>query len=113
MGHFNGYYENIPLDNKTIDQSVLNILERQKTNPLPWNGQFSPQLVQILLDHYSKSSDIIYDPFLGSGTTLLEAGEQHKEAYGTEINYAAVCLSKIYEFINYSHSQRLDIIKKF
>ncbi|MDR3155157.1 MAG: hypothetical protein LBW85_13040, partial [Deltaproteobacteria bacterium] len=39
--------------------------------------------------------------------------EQHKEAYGTEINYAAVCLSKIYEFINYSHSQRLDIIKKF
>ncbi|MDR1106762.1 MAG: site-specific DNA-methyltransferase [Treponema sp.] len=113
MGHFNGFFENIPLDNNSIEQNLLNIDNRYKTNPLPWNGQFSPQLVQVLLNYYSKSVDTIYDPFLGSGTTLLEAGELHRQTYGTDINYAAICLSKIYELINYDFAYRILLVNEF
>jgi hypothetical protein len=113
MGHFNGFFENMPLDNRAIDQNLLNIANKYKSNPLPWNGQFSPQLVQVLLNFYSKNADIIYDPFLGSGTTLLEAGELNRKVYGTEINYAAVCLSKIYELINFDFSYRIILINEF
>jgi DNA modification methylase len=111
--HFHGFFENIPLDIKSIDQNLLNISNKYKTNPLPWNGQFSPQLVQVLLNYYSLNKDIIYDPFLGSGTTLLEAGELNKQAYGTEINYAAICLSRIYELINYDFAYRVLLVNKF
>ena len=113
MGHFHGFYENVPLDTKSIDQNLLNISDKYKTNPLPWNGQFSPQLVQVLLNYYSTNSDIVYDPFLGSGTTLLEAGELNKQAYGTEINYAAICLSRIYELINYDFAYRVLLLNRF
>ncbi|MDR1316949.1 MAG: site-specific DNA-methyltransferase [Spirochaetales bacterium] len=113
MGHFNGFFENIPLDNNSIEQNLLNIDNKYKTNPLPWNGQFSPQLVQVLLNCYSKNADTIYDPFMGSGTTLLEAGELNRQTYGTDINYAAVCLSKIYELINYNLAYRILLVNEF
>jgi len=113
MGHFHGFFENVPLDTKSIDQNLLNISNKYKTNPLPWNGQFSPQLVQVLMNYYSTTKDIIYDPFLGSGTTLLEAGELNNQAYGTEINYAAICLSKIYELINYDFVYRVLLVNRF
>ncbi|MDR2613441.1 MAG: site-specific DNA-methyltransferase [Deltaproteobacteria bacterium] len=113
MLYLNDYYKNTPLDTKTIDQDLLNITDRSKTNPLPWNGQFSPQLIEILLHHFSNQSDILFDPFLGSGTTLLEAGEQNREAYGTDINHAAVSLAKIYELINFDNSERLSLINEF
>jgi DNA modification methylase len=111
--HFHGFFENIPLDMESIDQNLLNITNKYKTNPLPWNGQFSPQLLQVLMNYYSNKGDIIYDPFLGSGTTLLEAGELNREVYGTEINYAAVCLSRIYELINYDFAYRILLVNKF
>lgn len=113
MGHFDGIYSNTPLDTETIDQNLLNIANKYKSNPLPWNGQFSPQLVQILLNQYSKKNDTVFDPFLGSGTTLLEAGELKRQAYGTEINYAAVCLSRIYELINMDFPERILLLNEF
>ena len=113
MGHFRGIYANTPLDKGSIDQNLLNIANKYKSNPLPWNGQFSPQLVQILLNYYCKQTDTVFDPFLGSGTTLLEAGELKRQAYGTEINFAAVCLAKIYELINIDFPERIVLINEF
>ena len=34
-----------PLDRTSLPQSGLDIAERVRTNPFPWAGQFSPQLV--------------------------------------------------------------------
>jgi hypothetical protein len=42
----------------------------------------------------------LFDPFLGSGTVLLEAGLAGLPASGTEINPAAVTLAQTYRFIN-------------
>jgi len=95
-----GVYENTPLNTTEIAQSELNIANKLRSNPLKWNGQFSPQLIQTLLKNYASAETILFDPFLGSGTILLEAGLAGISASGTEINPAAVALAQTYKFVN-------------
>lgn len=98
MSNIYPYYNSMIFDDKTVSRNDLNIVNKQKSNPLPWNGQFSPQLVETLMSSYCNRNDIVFDPFLGSGTTLLEAGEFNLKAYGTEINYGVICLANLYTF---------------
>ena len=85
---------------KPIPQARLNITEKKRSNLFSWRGQFSPQLVEAIFEAYCLPNSVILDPFVGSGTVLLEAGNFLFEAYGIEINPAAWILSKTYEFIN-------------
>jgi hypothetical protein len=41
----------------------------------PYLGKFIPQLVEWFLARYFKEDDIILDPFIGSGTTLVQGNE--------------------------------------
>jgi hypothetical protein len=95
-----GIYAETPLNTSEISQADLDIVNKSRSNPLRWNGQFSPQLVQVLLNTYATSGSVLFDPFLGSGTVLLEAGLASLSASGTEINPAAVTLAQTYGFIN-------------
>jgi len=95
-----GIYAETPLNTSEIPQADLDIVNKSRSNPLRWNGQFSPQLVQVLLNTYATSGSVLFDPFLGSGTVLLEAGLAGLPASGTEINPAAVALAQTYRFIN-------------
>ncbi|MGC9504785.1 hypothetical protein [Baaleninema sp.] len=42
-----------PVDNTEIPQDQLNIEDKTRRNLLPWKGQFSPQLIEVLLKTYS------------------------------------------------------------
>lgn len=95
-----GIYASTPLNTSEIPQTNLDIGNKSRSNPLRWSGQFSPQLVQALLDKYATPQSVLFDPFLGSGTVLLEAGLAGLLASGTEINPAAVTLAQTYRFIN-------------
>ena len=101
-----GIYAGTPFNKIEISQADLDIVNKSRSNPLRWNGQFSPQLVQVLLRSYADSRSVIFDPFLGSGTVLLEAGLAGFPASGTEINPAAVALAQTYQFINVPLNQR-------
>lgn len=100
MPVLNGIYADTPFDTEEILQADLNIANKYRSNPLRWKGQFSPQLVQVLLDKYSNRDTSVFDPFLGSGTVLLESGIAGLKASGTEINPAAAMLAQTYHLIN-------------
>lgn len=100
------HFLNIPINRTEISQARLNIEDKTRSNPLKWNGQFSPQFVEILLDTYAFTGCHIFDPFLGSGTVLLESGRRNLAAQGTEVNPAAFMLSRTYEFINVALNKR-------
>ena len=102
----NGLYRNTPLNTSEMPQDALNIEDKTRSNPLPWSGQFSPQLVNGLLRKYAEPETVILDPFVGSGTVLLEAGHLGLKAFGSEINPAAVAMSKVYQFINLPLNER-------
>lgn len=112
MAYLEGCYKKSKLDTTEIDQSELNIANKYRSNPLRWNGQFSPQLVEVLLKKYSRKDSVVLDPFVGSGTTLLEAGIMGLEAIGLEVNPAAKILAQTYEMINIPREQRRIIINE-
>lgn len=106
----------IPLDSiqedTFIEKSSLNIENKNRSNLLPWKGQFSPQLIELLLNTYSKTDFYILDPFVGSGTVLIEAAKKNLKAFGCEINPAAYILSSVYMFVNYPLTQRRNTINR-
>ena len=93
--------------NKPITQAKLDIVDKTRSNLFAWRGQFSPQLIEVILSSYCPPNSVVLDPFAGSGTVLLEASILSFEAYGFEINPAAWILSKTYEFINESQRKKV------
>ena len=96
----------VPLDEKTLPKHVLDIESKTRTNPMPWKGQFSPQLIQAFLGEYASAGNRVLDPFVGSGTVLAEAAAHQLAATGVEINPAAYALSRVYELSNLSADDR-------
>lgn len=56
-----------------------------------------PQIARRLIYLYGKNAKTILDPFMGSGTSLVEASLTHhiKEAYGYDLNPLAVLIAKV------------------
>jgi DNA modification methylase len=81
-----------------LEQSRLNIDDKSRTSRLPWRGQFSPELVEYLIEMTCFESTTILDPFCGSGTVLFEAIDMGKSAYGLEVNPAAWHLASLSSF---------------
>lgn len=94
-------------------QDKLDIKNKTRSNLLRWSAQFSPELIEHFLDEYSRPGDVVLDPFVGSGTVLVESARLNLECVGSEINPAAVKLSNIYMFCNLDLEEREQIINKF
>lgn len=92
------------LENLNLNWREKDLPERLRTKHVhrlhPYMGKFIPQLVEIFLRKFRP--DFVYDPFCGSGTTLVEAGTTLVEAkslgidsIGTDISAFNVLLSKV------------------
>ena len=99
----------VPFDHP-LDQAHLDIDDKKRANLLAWRGQFSPQFVQAILENYADQDDVVLDPFVGSGTVLVESAHLGHEAFGYEVNPAAELLAKVYTFASYSRKERKSLI---
>jgi len=56
-----------------------------------------PQITRRLIETYGKNAKVMFDPFMGSGTTILEAKlhANFKKAYGIDINPLALLIAKV------------------
>ena len=60
---------------------------------------FPTKLVQTIIQNFTKENDIIYDPFMGTGTTAVVAKSMNRFYLGSEISkqYCEIAESKIKE----------------
>lgn len=81
-------FNDINLDNwkesEIWTDSLWIIAERDKIGKHDgfYHGNFVPQIPHQLILRYTKKNDIIFDPFVGSGTTAYEA-----ESLGRHFNW--------------------------
>jgi hypothetical protein len=61
----------------------------------PYLGKFVPQLVEVFLGRHFSPGGCIYDPFVGSGTTLVEANVFGADAIGCDISAFNCLLSRV------------------
>jgi hypothetical protein len=86
-----------PLESLNLNWRERDLPEYQRTKHVhrlhPYLGKFIPQLVEIFLRKYKPT--LVYDPFVGSGTTLVEANALGIDSIGTDISAFNVLLSKV------------------
>lgn len=83
----------------------------------PYKGKFHPQMIRTLLNIIGlKEGDIVLDPFLGSGTTAVEAKLLGINCLGVDISPFCVLLSKVkvesVEVIDEIEANKEDVLSK-
>ncbi|KAF0121115.1 MAG: hypothetical protein FD151_1378, partial [bacterium] len=85
------------LENLNLNWRERDLPEMERTKHVhrlhPYIGKFIPQLVEIFLRKYQPK--LVYDPFCGSGTTLVEANALGIDSIGTDISVFNTLLSKV------------------
>lgn len=60
----------------------------------PYPAKFIPQIPRKAIEKWSVKGELVYDPFVGCGTTLLEASLLGRPSIGTDNNSVAILVSK-------------------
>ena len=60
--------------------------EAHSLHEVSYRACFKPQLPRFFIDRLSKKGHVVYDPFMGRGTTLLEAALRSRRVVGNDVN---------------------------
>jgi hypothetical protein len=89
-------YQEIDLDLSWSEGDLPQVERTKHVHALhPYLGKFIPQLVDVFLRRYFRPGDCVYDPFVGSGTTLIESNVYGASAIGCDISAFNCLLSRV------------------
>jgi len=71
-------------------------------------ARFSPLFARASIAAFTQPGDVVYDPFMGGGTTLVEATAMNRRVIGNDINSLAVFVAEVKTSV-LQGSQRSDI----
>jgi DNA modification methylase len=87
------------IQNFGIDLSFAEVSESERTKHVhrlhPYLGKFIPQLVEVFFKKYFQPGQMILDPFVGSGTTLIEANLLNMPSVGVELSEFSHLIAKV------------------
>lgn len=58
-------------------------------------ARFSPEFARAAIRLFSKPSDVVYDPYMGGGTTIVEALASGRHPVGTDVNSLALFVTRV------------------
>ena len=59
---------------------------RRKNNEILHPAKYPESLVEEFISFFTKKNEWVFDPFLGTGSTLIAAGNLSRNAFGIELN---------------------------
>ena len=73
------------------------VIDRERTKTETHGATFPQKLISTIIENFSKKGDVIYDPFLGTGTTAVVAKKFNRKYIGSEISkkYFKVCKDRL------------------
>jgi len=87
-----------PLEALNLNWTERDLPERLRTRHVhrlhPYLGKFIPQLAEVFLRKFFRVGQTVLDPFVGSGTTLVQANELGIHAVGYDISAFNVLLCR-------------------
>ena len=60
--------------------------QAHRLHELSYRACFKPQLPGFFIERFSQPGEVVYDPFMGRGTTLIESALRGRIPYGNDIN---------------------------
>src|SRR3954468_3383961 len=89
-------YAEIDLELSWSEEALPQVERTKHVHGLhPYLGKFVPQLVETFLRRYFAPGDCVYDPFAGSGTTLVEANAFGASAIGCDVSAFNCLLARV------------------
>lgn len=89
-------YADIDLDLSWSETELPQAARTKHVHSLhPYLGKYVPQLVDTFLGRYFRPGDTIFDPFVGSGTTLVETNVFGARSVGCDISAFNCLLSRV------------------
>jgi hypothetical protein len=58
-------------------------------------ARFSPEFVRTVIQEFTQEGELVFDPFMGGGTTLVEAMAMGRDAVGTDISSLATFIAQV------------------
>ncbi len=58
-------------------------------------ARFSPKFARAMIEHFTMPGDIIMDPFMGGGTSIVEALATGRSAVGVDLNELSYFIAKV------------------
>jgi site-specific DNA-methyltransferase (adenine-specific) len=73
------------------------VIDRERSNVEGHGATFPQKLIFTILENFSKEGDVIYDPFMGTGTTASVAKKMGRKYLGSEISkrYFDLCEERL------------------
>ncbi len=61
---------------------------------ISYRACFKPQLPKFFIERYTAEGDVVYDPFMGRGTTIIEAALLNRNVVGNDVNPLSIILTQ-------------------
>lgn len=61
---------------------------------ISYRACFKPQLPRFFIERLTQPGDVVYDPFMGRGTTLLEAAILGRVPFGNDVNPLSILMTR-------------------
>ena len=100
----NIWYSDVWMDIKGTEQKLPNAMSRLRSAAFPYD------LAYRLINMYSVKSDVILDPFLGTGTTTAAAMTSGRNSIGVEIDqsFQQVICPIVHHIVDFSNTYLSD-----
>ena len=88
------------IENQTIEILAKSALDKKPISGLTHNfyrypARFSPSFASTAIQLFSKHGDLILDPYVGGGTTVIEAMVAGRRVIGADLNSLAVFVTRV------------------